>query len=497
MAYQEQVMRIAQVVAGFSLSEADKLRKAMGKKKIEIMAAYREKFVKGAKERSVSEKHANDLFDTMAKFAGYGFNKSHAAAYAFLAFQTAYLKAHYPTEFMASLLTLDMSDSDKVAEYADESRRMGISLLGPDVNESVVGFSIPADKTIRFGMAAVKGVGERAVESAMRARESAPYASLLDFCERVDLRLVNKSVLESLVKAGAFDSLGVERARLFEGVAKALDIGSRAQTDRASGQESLFALSMGGAAQQAKPADEGLPDVPAWSEKDRLAHEKSVLGLYVSGHPLASHERWIRQFSNTDSRALAEAADGKDLILGGLLASVQIRTGRESGKKWALIVIEDLLGSVEARVFSRTLETSESLLVPDAVVFLCGHVDSSGGSPVLLVDDVVPLEQAPEKLGGRVTIRVREEELDDKHLEDLFAVLKGNPGKAEVYFVVQRTDRPALTVRASDGIRTGPGERLDSDLAAVFGPGRMSFTGSWVRPRNERNGRGTWRRRGT
>jgi DNA polymerase-3 subunit alpha len=495
MAYQEQVMRIAQVVAGFSLSEADKLRKAMGKKKIEIMAAYREKFVKGAKERATSEKVAMELFDTMAKFAGYGFNKSHAAAYAFLAFQTAYLKAHHPTEFMAALLTLDMGDSDKVAEYADEAKRMGIELLSPDVNESVVGFSIPAEKTIRFGMAAVKGVGPRAVESMIEARADGRFASLLDFCERVDLRLVNKSVLESLIKAGAFDSLGVARARLFEGVGKAIDVGSRAQADRACGQESLFAMVGDGCSEaDATKPDEGLPDVPEWQEKDRLANEKAVLGLYVSGHPLSSHERWIRQFSTADSRSVNDVPDGKDVVVGGLLSLVQFRTGRESGKKWARIVLEDLLGSIEVRVFSRTLESSEQYLVPEAVVFLCGRIDASGGAPCLLVDEVIPLEEASEKLGGRVTIRIHEEELDDERLEDLFQVLKGNPGKADVFFVVQRDERPAVFVRASGGIKTGPGQRLDSDLTAVLGPGRLTFKGSWERPKNDRRER-AWKRR--
>ena len=496
MAYQEQVMRIAQIVAGFSLSEADKLRKAMGKKKVDLMAKYREKFVEGAREGHTREKLATDLFDTMAKFAGYGFNKSHAAAYAFLAFQTAYMKAHYPTEFMAALLTLDMGDSDKVAEYAEEARRMDITLLPPDVNESVVGFSIPADKTIRFGMAAVKGVGERAVESVIEARKDGKIESLLDFCERVDLHLVNKSVVESLIKAGAFDSLGVARARLFEGVAKALDIGSRTQADRASGQGNLFTMAFGGTSQeQKKEPDEGLPDVPEWNEKDRLAHEKSVLGMYVSGHPLSSHEKWIRQFSNSDSRAISDATENQDLVLGGLLSTVQFRIGRESGRKWARIILEDLQGSIEARAFSRTLEKVEKLLVPDTVVFLCGRVDASGGAPVLLVDEVIPLAQAPEQLGARVTIRVNEAELDDARLEDLFTILEANPGKAEVFFVVQREGGPALMVRASDGIRTGPGEQLDSELSAVLGPGRMSFKGAWERPRDPRRDRAQWRRR--
>jgi len=493
MVYQEQVMRLAQAVAGFSLAEADKLRKAMGKKKPEIMAMFREKFLKGAASRGFPEARAAEIYDLMERFAGYGFNKSHAAAYAFLAYQTAWFKTHYPTEFMAALMTLEMGDTDKIAEYADEARRMGIRLLPPDVNESGVGFTITGERTIRFGLAAVKGVGEKAVESVLSARESGRFASLIDFCERVDLRLVNKGVIESLVMAGAFDSFGAPRARLFEAVPRAIESGARASEDRASGQVNLFGSLAAGAGP--RRADEGLPDVPEWPERERLAREKSVLGLYVSGHPLSRHVRLLKRFSTRDSAALARARDGEEVVVGGLLSSVQFRTGRESGKRWARIQLEDLGGTLEARVFERTLDESGRALAADRLVFLCGHVDASGGSPVLLVDEVIPFEEAPQRLASRVTIRLGEQDLDERKLDDLVTVLRGNPGRAEVYFSVARRDGTEVLVRAGDDLKTSPGEQLDSDLEAVLGPPggsagpdgeRMSVQVAWQRPRNGR-----------
>ncbi|MBD3348646.1 MAG: DNA polymerase III subunit alpha, partial [Candidatus Eisenbacteria bacterium] len=460
MAYQEQVMRIAQAVAGFSLSEADKLRKAMGKKKPELMAEFRKKFLAGAVEQGYEAGVAETIYDHMERFAGYGFNKSHSAAYAFIAYQTAYLKAHHPTEFMTALLTLDMGDTDKVAEYADECRRMGIRILPPDVNESRAAFTVTGERTIRFGLAAVKGVGAKAVESIVEAREDSPFRSLLDFCERVDPRLVNKTVVECLVKAGAFDSLGVERSRLFEGASHAIELGARAHQDRAVGQESLLdALCDAAEGESERRPDEGLPEVPPWSERDRLAHEKAVIGLYVSGHPLAEQEKWIRLYSNADTRSLAER-DGQEVVLGGMLAAVQRRRSRKTGNPWARLTLEDLLGSAEARVFKRTLERCGEELAPERVVCLIGRVDGSGSSPVVIVDEVVPFEEAPARLLGRVMIRVREEELDDSRIDDLVSIVKGSPGQAEVFFRVEREGGPTVTVRAGNDLRAGPGRQL-------------------------------------
>ncbi len=473
IAYQEQVMRIARVMAGFSLSEADKLRKAMGKKKADLMAMFREKFMAGARERDYSPKTAEDIWERMAKFSGYGFNKSHSAAYALVAYQTAYFKANHPTEFMAALLTLDMGKTDKVAEYADEARRMGIEVLGPDVNEPGVGFTISGDTTVRFGLAAVKGVGEKAVESIVAARaEGGEFKSLVDFCERVDLRLVNKSVVQCLVKSGAFDSLGVERARLFAGVPRALGVGGRAQADRDAGQTSLFGMLGGSSSGPAeREPNEGLPAAEEWPERERLAMEKSVLGLYVSGHPLRRQEKWLKHYSKADSSTVGDVKDGEEVIVAGLLATVQFRTSQKSGKPWAKLVLEDLKGTIEACVFNSILDDVRSELVADNVVLLAGRVDGAGQSPTVLVDAVIPYAQAPSRLLGRAKVRVPYDDLDDELIEDVLAVLKASPGKVEVYFDVKRSPEPDVIIRAGTGVRTGPGEQLESDLEALLGVG--------------------------
>ncbi|MGH7406545.1 MAG: DNA polymerase III subunit alpha, partial [Candidatus Methylomirabilales bacterium] len=284
MVYQEQVMRIAGDLAGFSMGEADLLRRAMGKKDPELMEKARKKFLDGAKSKGVPARTAEKIFDLMAPFAGYAFNLSHAAAYAVVAHQTAYLKAHYPVEFMAALLTSEMADTDKIVKYIEECRAMGITVLPLDVNESGSGFKVVGEK-IRFGLVAVKNVGDLAIHSILESRTAkGRFKSLYDFCQRVDLRLVNKRVLESLIKCGAFDSLGARRAQLMAIVDSAMDAASSAQRDRAQGQVSLLEVfEAAGAPAVAAP---GLPDVPEWSRAELLAAERETLGFYITGHPL-------------------------------------------------------------------------------------------------------------------------------------------------------------------------------------------------------------------
>ena len=300
------------------------------------------------------------------------------------------------------------------------------------------------------------------------------------------------------MKAGAFDSLGVARSRLFEGIPRALDIGSRAQADRASGQTSLFeafGTEQASSDGDKRSPDEGLPDVADWPERERLAKERSVLGLYVSGHPLSGYEKWLRVYSNADTRTLAER-DGTEVVLGGMLQLVQFRTSQKTGQPWARLQVEDLMGSAEARVFRRTLETCRDQLATDRVVLLAGRVDGSGREPTLLVDEVVPFEEATLRLTGRVTIRVKDGELDDERIEDLLTVIKASPGMAEVYFRVERAAGGDVIVRAGDDLRAGPGEQLDSDVEAVLGPGRLVVEPSPERFRSTGDSRRRGRRRG-
>ena len=289
MVYQEQVMQIANRVAGYSLGEADLLRRAMGKKKAEEMAKQRARFVEGAAKNNHPARKVEKVFDLMEKFAGYGFNKSHSAAYAFLALVTGYLKAHYPLEFMSALLTSEAGNTAKVVKYINECREMGIQVLAPDVNASAFTFT-PAPDGIRFGLGAIKNVGANAVESIIKARtEGGKFTSLYDFCERVDLSAVNRRMIESFIKAGALDSLGAARAQLFAVIDGAMEIGTRAQKDRASGQSGLFA----DLAAQEPAAARPLPTVPDWTPKEKLAGEKEMLGFYITGHPLDQFmEKW-------------------------------------------------------------------------------------------------------------------------------------------------------------------------------------------------------------
>ncbi|HEY8489237.1 MAG TPA: DNA polymerase III subunit alpha, partial [Thermaerobacter sp.] len=456
--YQEQVMQIASVMAGFTLGEADLLRRAMGKKKPEEMQKQREKFLAGAAAKGIDRQLAEHIFDLMEYFAGYGFNKSHSAAYGYLAYVTAYLKTHYPAPYMAATLSSVMSNSDRVAEYIAECRRLGIPVLPPDVNQSQARFTVVADpaapggQAIRFGLAAVKNVGYGAIESIVAAREQGgPFRSLDDFCRRVDLRQVNRRALESLIKAGAFDSLGQPRARLVAGLEEVMNRAQRWQKERETGQVSLLDLSAAlagaaggngtgagrsgtgrgrgrrpavepaGAAAAAgarPPAAEGaeggpagggpgaeagllwageletteLPPVEEWPPNRKLAMEKEVLGLYLSGHPLAHYQRELARRVTATTRQLAEKEDGARVQVGGLVQGVRRITTR-GGELMAFVQLEDLQGTVEVVVFPRTYAEAAEALQEDAVIVVRGRVDrrEEEDPPKVVAEEIWPL----------------------------------------------------------------------------------------------------------
>jgi DNA polymerase-3 subunit alpha len=340
--YQEQVMKIASAMAGFSMGDADILRRAMGKKKPAEMAKQKEKFMEGAAANGVDKNKAGEVFDLVAPFAGYGFNKSHSAAYAMITYQTAYLKAHYPVEFMAALLTSEAENTDKVVRYISECRDMGIEVLPPDVNQSDRQFTV-AGTGIRFGLAAVKNVGESAIESVIAIRgEGGPFASLSDFCRRVDLRKVNRRVIEGLIKCGAFDGAGARRSQLMEGLDAAMESAQAIQRDRAHGQTNLF-----GTLDPVEGPD--LPDVEEWPENELLALEKESLGFYITGHPLAGVAKDLERLT-TGSGDLPHVTDGKDVRVGGLVTALKNHRSKK-GEAMAFATVEDLQGFVEVVVF--------------------------------------------------------------------------------------------------------------------------------------------------
>ncbi|MEX2262991.1 MAG: DNA polymerase III subunit alpha [Bryobacteraceae bacterium] len=400
--YQEQVMQISNRLAGYSLGEADILRRAMGKKKAEEMDAQRERFIKGALEKGYPQKKVEKIFDLMAQFAGYGFNKSHSAAYAFLAYVTAYLKAHYPVDFMAALLTSETGNIAKIVKYINECREMSITVLPPDVNHSDWNFT-PDGNAIRFGLGAVKNLGPSAGEAITAAREKiARFRTLYEFCETVEVSSVNRRILESLIRAGAMDSLGGTRAQLFAAVESAMESGQRAGKDREHGQEGLF----GHFEMDEAPPERPLPNVPEWSGRDKLQGEKDMLGFYVTGHPLDHYRSKIQELASHHSSNLEELEKGAPVALCGLLTGIQRRRNKE-GKPWASAQLEDLNGSLELMVFTTQYERLAPSLIEDQAVLVRGSVlPEENAAPKISVQEITPLDVARIDLPTLISIRV-------------------------------------------------------------------------------------------
>ena len=483
IAYQEQVMRIASDLAGFTLGEADVLRKAMGKKIASVMEAQREKFLTGAVERGLDAAVARKIWDLMEYFAGYGFNKSHSAAYALLAYQTAYLKANYPACFMAALLTIERQNTDKVARYLGECRDLGVTVLPPDVNESERAFTVtPAG--VRFGLGAVKNVGDKAIESILAVRREADrLTSLNRLCENVDLQVVNKRVLESLVKAGAFDSLrsggpegnGAGRrlrsAQLLALVDSALDHGSRRQRSRSSGQEELFgesdALDPEGAAVR-------LPDVPAWTEDEQLKFEKEALGLYLSGHPIDRFRKELARAGAQPMAALAEPAPS--VTVGGIVSDVRSLKTRK-GDPMAVVTVEDREGRLEVVVFPETFRKYGRFLEKEALVAVTGKLEIDDETARLVASEVRRVDALLSAAGRPLTIRFASPPADRATLEALKEVLGRHYGDGRVVLEIElRRQVPPLRVRAGlNRVRVQPSERLLEDIEKVCGKGAVSW----------------------
>jgi DNA polymerase-3 subunit alpha len=409
MVYQEQVMQMANRLAGYSLGEADILRRAMGKKKVEEMAAQRARFLEGAKAKGLPLRKVEKVFDLMEKFAGYGFNKSHSAAYAYLAYVTAYLKAHYPLEFMSALLSSQIGNTSNVVKYINECRDMGIHVLPPDVNRSGLDFTPQFSDTgepagIRFGLCAIKNVGASAVEAVLKARnDGGLFHSIFDFCERVDMTAANRRVLESFIKAGAMDSLNATRSQMMAVLDNAIESGMRAWRDRESGQNGLFGDLFGSSAEK---HEHPLPNVPDLTPKDKLKGEKEMLGFYVTGHPLDEYSEKIGELASHDTENVQELEKGVEVKMCGILTGMQRKRNKE-GKPWASMFIEDRKGSLEAMVFASQYERLLTSLVEDRAVLVRAQVlPEEGGPPKLSVQDIVPLENARVNYPALISIRV-------------------------------------------------------------------------------------------
>ncbi len=458
--YQEQVMAAAHDLAGFSMSQADELRRAMGKKNVEEMNKKRVQFVEGcAKTSKITEKVAEKIFTTMEKFAGYGFNKSHSAAYAMVAYQCAWLKGHYPAEFMAATMTSEMSDSTRILTLVEECRRKGIALLAPDVNRSNWKCTIEGGQ-IRVGMGAVRNVGQGAVEVLTNTRrDGGAYKDLFDLATRVPAGTINKRVLESLAAAGAADAFGAHRAKLFAGASVALDHAAGVHRDQASGQSSLFGDDSGGLGLAVAPP---LPDVPEWTSREAGAKEKEVLGFYFSEHPLEHLRADIEKVATHGIGTVLELGDGADVRVVGLVGEVKQLTTK-AGKLMAMVVLEDLTGRIECTLFPEAYEAVRAQLTIDTIVVASGRIEvREERGTKLLLQEVRPWESAQLQYKSVLHIEVRAEDLSEGALADMDEVLSAFPGDSDVVLHIVKPDHSRLAmrsrrfkVREADGLVAG------------------------------------------
>jgi DNA polymerase-3 subunit alpha len=470
--YQDQVLQIANKLAGYSLGEADLLRRAMGKKKPEEMAKQRDRFVSGAVARDIDRAKAEEVFDLVAKFAEYGFAKSHSAAYALITYQTAYLKANHPREYLAALLTVESGNHDKLTRYIAHAREKGIEILPPDVNESVRDFTT-TEGGIRFGLAGIKNVGDGAIETIVEARAAGAgrFGSLFDFSQNVDSKRVNRRVVESLVKGGAFDSLHPNRAAVWGALDAALERGAAAQRDREIGQGSLFG---GGSTRTAGPEPK-LPDVAAWTDSERLGYERELLGFYVTGHPLGAVAPAMARFTDTRSSA-TEGKDGRDVRIGGLLTQLR-ETRTRKGDAMGFGTLEDLEGSFDLVIFSEPYARLRPLLKialepgpgqPPLPIVIVGKLEG-GDPPKVLVRDALKLEDAEQKLASRLRIEVLEAEASRDRLTALRSAFASHPGDCPVLLHLRIPGESETVIALPDGCAVSPSDALLAQVNALFG----------------------------
>jgi len=466
--YQEQVMKIAQVLAGYSLGEADILRRAMGKKKPQEMEEQKEKFLLGCKKNKIPLKKAEEIFNLMANFAGYGFNKSHSVAYAMIAYQTAYLKAHYPVEFMAALLTCEMENTDKVIRHIGECREQGIEVLPPDVNYSQRDFAV-IDNKIRFGLAAVKNVGTSAIESIINARDNGgPFKNIFDFCQRVDLRKVNKKVMESLIKCGAFDSTGVFRSRLWGVYEKAMENGQQIQKQKIDKQKSLF-----GEEQNHSFFSENhlpYPEIPEWGESELLNYEKEALGFFISSHPLIAYEKELKNLTTHYTAEISNLKEGAEIRVGGIPVAVnEIRTKR--GEIMAFVTLEDLAGSIEVMIFSELYKKVSPIIKSEQPLLVKGKVmvDIHNQKSKIKAEEIILLREASKILPASVTFNLDISYLSNELLERFKDILQNYPGTCPIYLQLVISEKTAVTILLPENYRLTPSEKLLKEIEDLFG----------------------------
>ena len=472
--YQEQVMQIVNTLAGFTLSQADLLRRAISKKNPEVIQQQRQHFVEGCQKNNIDRRISDKVFSLIEFFSNYGFNKSHSAAYALISFRTAYLKAHFPVEFMAALLTSERDNTDKVAQYIEECRHMGIDILPPDANESFANFTV-VKNSIRFGLAAVKNIGAGAIDSIVRVRkEHGNFNSIYDFTEHVDLRLVNRKVVESLIKCGAMDSFKLKRSQMMTMLDHALDVASVLQKDRLSGQYSLFDDFK--ADDKFKSHFQKVPDIKEWPEPQLLAFEKELLGFYISSHPLARYEKSLKLYTTSTTKTLNQVNDGNEVSLGGIITKVRYTFTKKTGEKMAILRLEDLSGTIDVLVFPRSFKTAEKNIAEDAMVFVKGRANLREDTPKIIAEEILPLEDARNKYTQALSVELITTGLEMNILAKLSEILKKHKGGTPVYINFMTPEKKKVQMAAGKNLSVSPTDELIAEIESLIGEGVVSVS---------------------
>ncbi|MCX5852039.1 MAG: DNA polymerase III subunit alpha, partial [Deltaproteobacteria bacterium] len=470
--YQEQVMQIVSVLADYTMADADNLRKMISKKKPEDMEKESPKFLEGAKKHRIPKEVAAKLWDDMKSFGGYGFNKSHGTAYAMISFQTAYLKSHYPVEFMASLLTCEKNNRDNIIKYLSSCRDMGIQVLPPDMNESQSDFGVSAGR-IRFGLAAVKNVGVAAVESIIESRvKSGRFTTFYDFCSRADLRKINKKVLESLIKSGAFDSLEKNRARLMQGIEQIIDIAQRKSRERLNGQKSLFDDSS--MADDASAMIE-LPDTPEWDHDTLISHEKEMIGFYITGHPLLKYNDKLSMISDTTSETLARRSNGDPVTVAGVVNSLKEATTKKK-EAMAYITLDDMKGFMTVIVFPDLYRGHIIAINGNEPLCIRGKVDAGDDEePKIIATEILTIEEALQQSIIATHVKIDSRSTTDNEIDNLKALLQTHKGNSPVYLHLVDNNSSEIIIQLGDDHFVAISEDLRTDLNNLLGKGSSWF----------------------
>ena len=471
--YQEQVMQIASVIGSYSMAEADTLRKVMSKKKSAEMDKEKPKFMDGAKKHKIIENKARKIWEQMETFAEYGFNKSHSTAYAMISYQTAYLKAHYPVAFMAALLTSEKDNRDKIIRHMSSCKEMGINILPPDINESHKDFSISVEN-IRFGLAAVKNVGEAAIDSIISAREKGKFSSFMDFLTRTDLRKTNKRVIESLIKCGAFDSLGHKRRQLIQHFEGAMDAAQRRQKEIQSSQSSFFDQFDSTSSTKNGMNSYEMPDVSEWDQKELLSVEKEALGFYISGHPLLRFADRLKLVTNCDSSNLNTKRDKDNVTIAGVISSLAEKQTRRKDTM-CNVTLEDLQGSVSIIFWADTYNKYYDVLHEDEPVVIQGIVDVGDESLKIIAQEVIALSKALENPYKQVRFMVNADKVSSETIISLNETIKKYHGNCDGYLHIINGKSETI-IYLGDEMRVDINEKLKKEADSILGEGATIYS---------------------